>query len=87
MKYLSPSEREELFGPDANSSNGSYLAQLEKQNEPILASVPVQQIKANEFAVVANSDAPACANCGTLMMKAGSCYSCSNCFTTTGVCN
>ena len=87
MKYLSPGEREELFGPSSGGSNGSYSDQLEKQSEPILASAPVQQIKANEFAVVTNSDAPACANCGTLMMKAGSCYSCPNCFTTTGVCN
>lgn len=86
MKYLNPEEREELFGLNAGS-NGSYTSQLEKHNEPVLVSVPIQQMKGSEFAVVTNSDAPACANCGTLMMKAGSCYSCSNCFTTTGVCN
>ncbi len=33
-----------------------------------------------------NADAPVC-QCGTLMLKAGSCYSCPNCFATTGVCN
>lgn len=32
-------------------------------------------------------DAPACVQCGTLMVRAGSCYSCPNCFATTGVCN
>jgi ribonucleoside-diphosphate reductase alpha chain len=36
---------------------------------------------------VTNADAPVCSNCGTLMFKAGSCYSCPNCFFTTGVCN
>lgn len=35
---------------------------------------------------VTNADAPVC-QCGTLMFKAGSCYSCPNCFATTGVCN
>jgi len=34
-----------------------------------------------------NADAPLCHNCGTIMIRAGSCYSCPNCFTTTGVCN
>ena len=33
------------------------------------------------------TDAPACVQCGTLMVRAGSCYSCPNCFATTGVCN
>lgn len=32
------------------------------------------------------ASAPVC-QCGTLMLKAGSCYSCPNCFATTGVCN
>lgn len=31
--------------------------------------------------------APICVQCGTLMIKAGSCWSCPNCFATTGVCN
>jgi ribonucleoside-diphosphate reductase alpha chain len=33
-----------------------------------------------------SADAPIC-QCGTLMVKAGACYSCPNCFATTGVCN
>lgn len=33
------------------------------------------------------ASAPACVQCGTLMVRAGSCYSCPNCFATTGVCN
>ena len=34
-----------------------------------------------------NADVPLCNNCGTIMIRAGSCYSCPNCFATTGVCN
>lgn len=33
------------------------------------------------------TEAPFCDKCGTMMFKAGSCYSCPNCFNTTGVCN
>ena len=33
-----------------------------------------------------SADAPIC-QCGTLMVRAGACYSCPNCFATTGVCN
>ncbi|OGM97402.1 MAG: ribonucleoside-diphosphate reductase, adenosylcobalamin-dependent [Candidatus Yanofskybacteria bacterium RIFCSPHIGHO2_01_FULL_39_8b] len=87
MKYLNSEEREELFGPGAGP-NGTYSAQLENQNEPILASAPIlNNNKIAEPVVVTNADAPACVNCGSLMIKAGSCYSCPNCFTTTGVCN
>lgn len=32
------------------------------------------------------SDAPLC-ECGTIMIRVGSCFSCPNCFATTGVCN
>ncbi|MDP3792832.1 MAG: vitamin B12-dependent ribonucleotide reductase [bacterium] len=85
MKYLNSEEREELFGSDANS-NGSYSSQLEKQNEPVLASTPIDT-KIYETVFTTNSDAPVCHQCGSLMIKAGSCYSCPNCFATTGVCN
>jgi len=86
MKYLSSEEKEELFGPGV-SPNGTYSAQIEKQNEPVLASASIQEINMNQQATLANMDAPACTNCGALMIRAGSCYSCPNCFTTTGVCN
>lgn len=33
------------------------------------------------------TDAPLCSECGTMMFRAGSCFSCPNCFATTGVCN
>jgi len=33
-----------------------------------------------------STDGAVC-ECGSLMFKAGSCYTCPNCFATTGVCN
>ncbi|MDP3696924.1 MAG: vitamin B12-dependent ribonucleotide reductase [Candidatus Taylorbacteria bacterium] len=83
-KHLSSEDREEIFGPGTNGhpviSAGLF------QNEPVLASAPAVSVKPVEASVI-NSDAPACVNCGSLMVRAGSCYSCPNCFTTTGVCN
>jgi ribonucleoside-diphosphate reductase alpha chain len=33
---------------------------------------------------VAQADAPACTDCGSLMVRNGSCYKCVNCGTTSG---
>ncbi len=48
---------------------------------------PVGAAVAPHALTATNADAPVCNSCGTLMFKAGSCYSCPNCFATTGVCN
>lgn len=102
MKYLSPEDREEIFGPDPFHQNGSetnhsiteLINKDVSKKEAILAIAtpdndqhkityqvdPLHQVHSE-------ASAPACANCGTLMFKAGSCYSCPNCFATTGVCN
>ena len=90
MKYLSPKEREELFGMPVSTEseiNINLTPQVESKNETVLASTSLKNGKSNEPMVVTNLDAPACGNCGSLMVRAGSCYSCPNCFTTTGVCN
>lgn len=96
-KFLPDEEKEEVFGrpaPDVayNSveqagtkptlhftsqgtlfQEGNSLAQRE-------GNIGIGTIK------VADSDAPVC-ECGTIMHRMGSCYSCPNCFATTGVCN
>jgi len=51
---------------------------------PIKAGIYIPQ-KKKEERIDANTDAPIC-ECGTLMMKRGSCYSCPNCFASTGAC-
>src|SRR3989344_4138312 len=77
MKYLNASDREELFGmPNTDNS---------MENRADFIQAPA--VQASHAHITTNMDAPACGNCGTLMVKAGSCYSCPNCFTTTGVCN
>ena len=92
MKYLSPEDREEIFGPDpshvASSETSHSITDLVTEEAPsieaTLAVVPPISIQPK---ITYHADAPACANCGTLMFKAGTCYSCPNCFATTGVCN
>ena len=92
MKYLSSEDREEIFGPasslvgsDSNKSNGSLSSQVEATLASVESAVkPKRQVVE---LVATSADAPACGNCGSLMVRAGSCYSCPNCFATTGVCN
>jgi ribonucleoside-diphosphate reductase alpha chain len=96
MKYLKPEDKEELFGPDHidvpatevkapvfESKTDSLLAEL--VSKPSTPSPVSGNGKAPGHILIA--DAPACVQCGTLMVRAGSCYSCPNCFATTGVCN
>ena len=81
-KYLNKDDREEIFGPDHLESEASQDGE-DPGPEATLATAESFHYQS----VKINSDAPSCANCGTLMIKAGSCYSCPNCFATTGVCN
>lgn len=82
-RFLADADREELFGPDSGPTEGSRV-------EHIAVPAPRAQLAAGDGApralTATNADAPVC-QCGTLMFKAGSCYSCPNCFATTGVCN
>lgn len=81
MKHLSPEDREEMFGPNPGQPNDSDV-----QPEVTLTASSLSQLQVNQPAAT-NADAPICGNCGSLMIRAGSCYSCPNCFATTGVCN
>ncbi len=97
MKYLKPEDKEELFGPEhagesvievkpqlvAESKTDSLLAEL--VSKPFVSAPVSGNGKAPGHILI--TDAPACVQCGTLMVRAGSCYSCPNCFATTGVCN
>lgn len=75
---------------DARNKTDSLLADL-ITNKPVSELEIVEEIKTEEHhqpGMVGRSstDAPIC-QCGTLMVRAGACYSCPNCFATTGVCN
>jgi len=82
-KYLNKEDREEVFGPDASVPAEKVKV---KESEPE-AQVALMSLDSRISDVQTTSaDAPVC-QCGTLMFRAGSCYSCPNCFATTGVCN
>jgi ribonucleoside-diphosphate reductase alpha chain len=56
-------------------------APAETKPEPAPAAKP----KASSFAAMQNqTDAPPCSTCGSIMIRSGSCYKCSNCGTTSG---
>ncbi len=82
MKFLSEKDREEIFGTSHTDISTVALSQngVSHDTPQIAVTVPFQS------AGTAESDAPIC-DCGTLMFRAGSCFSCPNCFATTGVCN
>jgi ribonucleoside-diphosphate reductase alpha chain len=95
MRFMSREDREELFGPDhadASPLPGVELVSVSRSRADEIAEsaqpeLPVMPVASQTVAsAVVNSDAPVC-QCGTLMVRAGACYSCPNCFATTGVCN
>ena len=71
IRFLPEHEREEIFGP----------------LEAPVAPAPELTLAPASVSTEANTDAPLCSECGTMMFRAGSCFSCPNCFATTGVCN
>ncbi len=77
-RFLDEKDKEEIFGtayqPDFKDKSLELVATLALAPA---ASQPVSE---------AVTEATVC-ECGTIMVRAGSCYSCPNCFSTTGVCN
>ena len=48
-------------------------------------ATPAPLPKAASFAAIQNQeDAPPCSTCGSIMVRSGACYKCSNCGTTSG---
>ncbi|MEX2053218.1 MAG: vitamin B12-dependent ribonucleotide reductase, partial [Candidatus Paceibacterota bacterium] len=81
-KFLSEQDQEEIFGkPHVELSQSITDTPEEEEIKTRLVSTSWEQ-DSNE----AHTDAPVC-ECGTIMFRAGSCFSCPNCFATTGVCN
>ena len=78
MRFLDEKDREEIFGtiPLVSLPSDNFAV----NNGPGVA--PVMPIANHEV----STDGAVC-ECGSLMFKAGSCYTCPNCFATTGVCN
>lgn len=92
MRFLSAEDREEVFGTQLGLENTAApvtvavnpaSAQAVATDTVLAGLVAPVPAKANATFV---SDAPVC-QCGTLMIRAGSCFACPGCGTTTGVCN
>jgi len=52
-------------------------------SQPTLMSAP-EKLDDSHHGFQTQSDAPPCTECGTLMIRAGACYKCPNCGTTSG---
>lgn len=87
QRFLNDQDKEEVFGlvaptmpiDDFTNSASPLVAALTSQPSslPVVATVAMEVV----------TEATVCGECGTIMVKAGSCFSCPNCFSTTGVCN
>lgn len=100
MKYLSHEDKVEIFGPEVADAmpdfkehilNGKPKAVVAEVSETEKIEIKTEikvAMEQHQPGVVGktSADAPVC-QCGTLMVRAGACYSCPNCFATTGVCN
>ena len=88
-KFLSP-EAQYVAGvnnrDDVAETNGNGHAEAPK---PAMPSPPpaktASAVKPSAFAAIQNQeDAPPCSTCGSIMVRSGACYKCSNCGTTSG---
>ena len=82
QNFLPEEQREEVFGTSANG-NGNHALPDSSSVKP-LATLTISSSQ-NVLPEV-DTGATVC-ECGSIMVRAGSCYSCPNCFSTTGVCN
>lgn len=74
----------------------TFLSEEEKEEFGVLSPAVKAKLMAQEYNVPASAgngashnpsgqtDAPPCANCGWIMTRAGACYRCANCGTTSG---
>src|SRR5688500_9322291 len=69
--------------PVADSPVASGFSRKDPEPEKKVEAAP--KPKSSEFAAMRNQeDAPPCSTCGSIMIRSGSCYKCSNCGTTSG---
>ena len=80
-KFLSPEEQKEIGLTKPVDESG-----LEVPDESVEVSLvrSEEENGGNGHAFLTQEDAPPCSDCGAIMVRAGSCYSCPNCGTTSG---
>jgi len=81
MRFLTDADKEEIFGVPMPADKQAEATGSPKNPVATLALAP-----AGYPGQEAMTEATVC-ECGAIMVRAGSCYSCPNCFSTTGVCN
>ncbi len=87
-KFLSPeaqyragvNNRDEVMEGNGHGANGHT-----EPESPVVVPVPAPKPSTASFAAIQNQeDAPPCSTCGSIMVRSGACYKCSNCGTTSG---
>jgi len=91
LKFLPKEEQDALGLARTTLENGTQVKLVEpvgaKTTDPMMAETKPHETPelATPLASFDNqSDAPACENCGMIMVRAGSCYKCNNCGNTSG---
>ncbi len=88
LKYLSKEDQDALGLAKTMVENQDTQAKLvEPAHKPVgesMAKVLSSRQEPDLFTFDPQSDAPACDNCGMIMVRAGSCYKCLNCGNTSG---
>jgi ribonucleoside-diphosphate reductase alpha chain len=81
-KFLSP---EAQFRAGVNNREEVTVTTPEQLPLEVKATAAPPAPKASSFAAIQNQeDAPPCSTCGSIMVRSGACYKCSNCGTTSG---
>ena len=84
QNFLKDEEKEEVFGFPAGNHPSPATHQL--STGLVVKPIATLTMTAQNVLPEADTEATVC-ECGSIMVRAGSCYSCPNCFSTTGVCN
>jgi ribonucleoside-diphosphate reductase alpha chain len=91
LKFLPKEEQEALGLARTTLENGTQIKLVEpvasKAMDPMITEMKsheTPELVAPLASFDNQSDAPACENCGMIMVRAGSCYKCNNCGNTSG---
>jgi len=91
-KFLSPeaqfragvNNRDEVMEAQSKATSAAIPAPKPAAVETFTATVSSTRSTASFAAMQNQEDAPPCSTCGSIMVRSGSCYKCSNCGTTSG---
>jgi ribonucleoside-diphosphate reductase alpha chain len=92
-KFLSPEAQFRAGVNNRDEAAEANVAEPASVPAPKVAQTPTAKVSAtgvivpsnSQFAAIQNQeDAPPCTTCGSIMVRSGACYKCSNCGTTSG---